>query len=107
MSRLHHLKLLLRGYRLAAWRLVIYILMILLFPILIFMPKRIINNCDKIISDFLLKILWFIWRLIRALLLFTLVLVLFVLSPILWPIYLGIAFFWPGFVINLFSIKLF
>ena len=71
------------------------------------MPKRIINNCDKIISDFLLKLLWFIWRLMRACLLITLVLVLFVLSPILWPIYLGIAFFWPGFVINLFSIKLF
>ena len=107
MSSLHHLNLLFRGYCISAWRLVIYIFMIILFPILIFMPKRIINNCDKIISDFLLKILWGAWRVIRACLLIALVLVLFVLSPILWPIYLGIAFFCPGFVINLFSIKLF
>ena len=71
------------------------------------MPKRIINNSDKIISNILQKIFWFIWRLIRACLLITLVTVLFVLSPILWPIYCGIAFFRPRFVINLLGTKLF
>ena len=96
MSRLHHLKLLLRGYRLAAWRLVIYILMILLFPILIFMPKRIINNCDKIISDFLLKILWFIWRVIKKSFFIALVLVLIPLTPILiiWAWLCGTLWAW-------------
>ena len=107
MSRLHHLKLLLRGYRLAAWRLVIYILMILLFPILIFMPKRIINNCDKIISDFLLKIPWFIWRVIKTSLLILLALIIFLLGPILWPVYLGILVLFPRFAAYIMSIKIF
>ena len=80
---------------------------VFLLPILFFCPASVSENFGDKVDSFLLKTLWFIWRLIRALLLFTLVLVLFVLSPILWPIYLGIAFFWPGFVINLFSIKLF
>ena len=80
---------------------------VFLLPILFFCPASVSDNFGDKVDSFLLKILWFIWRLIRALLLFTLVLVLFVLSPILWPIYLGIAFFWPGFVINLLSIKLF
>ena len=107
MSRLHHLKLLLRGYRLAAWRLVIYILMILLFPILIFLPKRIINNCDKIISDFLLKILWVIWRVIKTSLLILLALIIFLLGPILWPVYLGILVLFPRFAAYIMSIKIF
>ena len=89
------------------WFLFVFILLIILLPILIFLPHKIMFNFGEITTNIALKFLWFIWRLIRACLLFTLVLVLFVLSPILWPIYLGIAFFWPGFVINLFSIKLF
>ena len=92
---------------LIVWRLFTLLLMIISLPVLFFLPQEIMQNFDEIVNRIALKILWFICRLIRACLLITLVLVLFVLSPILWPIYLGIAFFWPGFVINLFSIKLF
>ncbi len=103
MSRLHHLKLLLRGYRLAAWRLVIYILMILLFPILIFLPKRIINNCDKIISDFLLKILWFIWCVIKLCFFIVFAIILMLITPVLiiWPPLCVAIWVWAG------SIKIF
>ena len=89
------------------WEIVLMILLAVSIPILFFCPLNVTKNFDETVTKAALKTLWFIWRLIRALLLFTLVLVLFVLSPILWPIYCGIAFFWPGFVINLFSIKLF
>ena len=89
------------------WVLLLLLLKLLLFPVWFFLPEIYLEKFDETVTKAALKILWFLWRLIRACLLFTLVLVLFVLSPILWPIYLGIAFFWPGFVINLFSIKLF
>ena len=107
MSSLHHLKLLLRGYRIATWRLVIYIFMIILFPILIFMPKSVINNCDKIISNFLLKILRFIWRVLKVCLLILLALIIFLLGPILWPVYLGILVLRPKFAAYILSIKIF
>ena len=89
------------------WEIFLMILLVVSIPILFFCPVDVTKNFDEIVNKIALKILWFIWRLIRAFLLITLVLVLFVLSPILWPIYLGIAFFWPGFVIYLLSIKLF
>ena len=89
------------------WVLLLLLLKLLLFPVWFFLPEIYLEKFDETVTKAALKILWFLWRLIRACLLFTLVLVLFVLSPILWPIYLGIAFFCPGFVINLFSIKLF
>ena len=89
------------------WCSFVFILLIILLPILIFLPHKIMINFGEITTNIALKILWGTWRVIRACLLITLVLVLFVLSPILWPIYLGIAFFWPGFVIYLLSIKIF
>ena len=60
------------------------------------MPKRIINNCDKIISDFLLKILWFIWRLIKKSFFIALVLVLIPLTPVLiiWAWLCGTLWAW-------------
>ena len=88
--------------------LILAILKILLLPIVFILPNRFIENFDDIIINATLKTLWFFWRVVRTCLLFTLTLVLFVLSPILWPIYLGIAFFWPGFVRKLlFETKLF
>ena len=89
------------------WFLFVFILLIILLPILIFLPHKIMINFGEITTNIALKILWIIWRLIRACLLITLVTVLFVLSPILWPIYCGIAFFRPRFVINLLGTKLF
>ena len=107
MSSLHHLKLLFRRYRIAAWRIVILVFIIILFPVLIFMPKRIINNCDKIISNFLLQILWVIWRVIKTSLLILLALIIFLLGPILWPVYLGILVLFPRFAAYIMSIKIF
>ena len=103
MSSLHHLNLLFRGYCISAWRLVIYIFMIILFPILIFMPKRIINNCDKIISDFLLKILWFIWCVIKLCFFIVFALILMLITPVLiiWPPLCVAIWVWAG------SIKIF
>ena len=92
---------------LIVWRLFTLLLMIISLPVLFFLPQEIMQNFDEIVNRIALKILWFICRLIRACLLITLVLVLFVLSPILWPIYCGIAFFRPRFVINLLGTKLF
>lgn len=83
------------------------ILLVVSIPILFFCPLNVTKNFDEIVNRTALKILWVTWRVIRTCLLITLVLVLFVLSPILWPIYLGIAFFWPGFVVNLLGTKLF
>ena len=92
---------------LIVWRLFTLLLMTISLPVLFFLPHEIMQNFDEIVNRIALKILWFIWRLIRACLLITLVTVLFVLSPILWPIYCGIAFFRPRFVINLLGTKLF
>ncbi len=103
MSSLHHLNLLLRGYRIAAWRLVIYIFMIILFPILIFMPKRIINNSDKIISNILQKILWFTWCVIKLCFFIVFALILMLITPVLiiWPPLCVAIWVWAG------SIKIF
>ena len=67
------------------------------------MPKRIINNCDKIISDFLLKILWFIWCVIKLCFFIVFALILMLITPVLiiWPPLCVAIWVWAG------SIKIF
>ena len=90
------------------WRLFTLLLMIIFLPVLFFLPTEIMQNFDDIVANFALKILRIIWRVMKACSLILIVLILFVLSPILWPIYLGIAVLRPRFVIDLlFDTKIF
>lgn len=90
------------------WYLFIILLFTILLPILIFLPREKVQNFDQIVTNFALKILCGIWRVIKVCSLIVFALILFVLSPILWPIYLGIAVLRPRFVIDLlFDTKIF
>ena len=89
------------------WFLFVFILLIILLPILIFLPHKIMINFGQITTDIALKILWVIWRVIKTSLLILLALIIFLLGPILWPVYLGILVLFPRFAAYIMSIKIF
>ena len=89
------------------WYLFVCLLSIVLIPIFIFLPQSFTSNFNKIITKAILKILWFIWRVIKTSLLILLALIIFLLGPILWPVYLGILVLFPRFAAYIMSIKIF
>ena len=78
------------------WFLFVFILLIILLPILIFLPHKIMINFGQITTDIALKILWFIWRVIKKSFFIALVLVLIPLTPILiiWAWLCGTLWAW-------------
>ena len=91
----------------AIWYLFLLILHIFLIPIFLFLPDKIVENFDQIVINVSLKILWFIWRVLKVCLLILLALIIFLLGPILWPVYLGILVLRPNFAAYILSIKIF
>ena len=67
------------------------------------MPKRIINNSDKIISNILQKIFWFTWCVIKLCFFIVFALILMLITPVLiiWPPLCVAIWVWAG------SIKIF
>ena len=67
------------------------------------MPKRIINNSDKIISNILQKILWITWCVIKLCFFIVFALILMLITPVLiiWPPLCVAIWVWAG------SIKIF
>jgi len=94
-------------FLLKLWVLFILFLFIILFPILIFLPKKIMLNFADIVETAALKLLKFIWRVLKTCLLILLTLIIFLLGPILWPVYLGILVLCPRFAAYIMSIKIF
>ena len=65
------------------WYLFVCLLSIVLIPIFIFLPQSFTSNFDKIITKAALKILWFIWCVIKKSFFIVLALVLIPLTPVL------------------------
>ena len=78
------------------WFLFVFILLIILLPILIFLPDKIMFNFGEITTNIALKTLWFIWRLIKKSFFIALVLVLIPLTPVLiiWAWLCGTLWAW-------------
>ena len=78
------------------WYLFVCLLSIVLIPIFIFLPQSFTSNFNKIITKAALKILWFIWRLIKLCFFITLGLVLIPLTPVLiiWAWLCGTLWAW-------------
>ena len=80
---------------------------VLLLPVLIFCPPSVSENFGDKVDYFLLKFLRVAWRVIKTSLLILLALIIFLLGPILWPVYLGILVLFPRFAAYIMSIKIF
>ena len=65
------------------WWLFVIFLFIILLPILIFLPRKIMLNFAEIVTNFALKILWLIWRMMKCSFFIALALVLIPLTPVL------------------------
>ena len=78
------------------WFLFVFILLIILLPILIFLTHKIMINFGQITTDIALKILWFIWRVIKKSFFIVLALVLIPLTPVLiiWAWLCGTLWAW-------------
>ena len=78
------------------WYLFVCLLSIVLIPIFIFLPQSFTSNFNKIITKAALKILWFIWRVIKKSFFIALVLVLIPLTPVLiiWAWLCGTLWAW-------------
>ena len=94
-------------FLLKLWVLFIFFLFIILFPILIFLPKKIMLNFADIVEHVALKLLKLIWRVLKVCLLILFALIIFLLGPILWPVYLGILVLRPQFAAAIMNIKIF
>ena len=90
-----------------SWILLLLLIKILLYPVLYFLPETTIEKFDENVTKAALKILWVIWRVIKTSLLILLALIIFLLGPILWPVYLGILVLFPRFAAYIMSIKIF
>ena len=91
----------------AIWYLILLILRIFLIPFIFFFSEKFIENFDEIITNAALKLLKIIWRVLMVCLLILLALIIFLLGPILWPVYLGILVLRPQFAAYILSIKIF
>ena len=76
---------------------------VLLLPILIFCPASISENFGDKVDSFLLKILWFIWCVIKLCFFIVFALILMLITPVLiiWPPLCVAIWVWAG------SIKIF
>ena len=81
---------------LIVWRLFTLLLMIISLPVLFFLPQEIMQNFDEIVNKIALKILWFIWRVIKKSFFIALALVLIPLTPVLiiWAWLCGTLWAW-------------
>ena len=81
---------------LIVWRLFTLLLMIISLPVLFFLPQEIMQNFDEIVNKIALKILWFLWRVIKKSFFIALVLVLIPLTPVLiiWAWLCGTLWAW-------------
>ena len=73
----------------------------------IFLPKKIMLNFADIVETAALSLLKIIWRVLKVCLLILLALIIFLLGPILWPVYLGILVLRPKFAAYILNIKIF
>ena len=85
------------------WFLFVFILLIILLPILIFLPHKIMINFGQITTDIALKILWFVWRVIKLCFFIVFAIILMLITPVLiiWPPLCVAIWVWAG------SIKIF
>jgi len=85
------------------WYLFVCLLSIVLIPIFIFLPQSITSNFDKIITKAALKILWFIWCVIKLCFFIVFAIILMLITPVLiiWPPLCVAIWVWAG------SIKIF
>ena len=85
------------------WFLFVFILLIILLPILIFLPHKIMINFGQITTDIALKILWFIWCVIKLCFFIVFAIILMLITPVLiiWPPFCVAIWVWAG------SIKIF
>ena len=85
------------------WYLFVCLLSIVLIPIFIFLPQSFTSNFDKIITKAALKILWFIWCVIKLCFFIVFAIILMLITPVLiiWPPLCVAIWVWAG------SIKIF
>ena len=78
------------------WEIILMILLVVSIPILFFCPLEVTKNFNKIVNRIALKILWFIWRVIKKSFFIALVLVLIPLTPVLiiWAWLCGTLWAW-------------
>ena len=91
----------------AIWYLILLILRIFLIPFIFFLSEKFIADFADIITNASLTFLKIIWRVLKTCLLILLTLIIFLLGPILWPVYLGILVLFPRFAAYIMSIKIF
>ena len=91
----------------AIWYLILLILRIFLIPFIFFLSDKFLADFDDIMTNAALKLLWIIWRVLKVCLLILFALVIFLLGPILWPVYLGILVLRPQFAAYILRIKIF
>ena len=90
----------------AIWCLILLILRIFLIPFIFFLSKNFIVNFDQIITNAALTLFKIIWRVLKVCLLILFGLIIFLLGPILWPVYLGILVLRPQLAAYILSIKI-
>ena len=78
------------------WEMILMVLLVVSIPILFFCPLDVTKNFDEIVNKIALKILWFIWRVIKKSFFIALVLVLIPLTPVLiiWAWLCGTLWAW-------------
>ena len=88
---------------LIVWRLFTLLLIIISLPVLFFLPQEIMQNFDEIVNRIALKILWFIWCVIKLCFFIVFALILMLITPVLiiWPPLCVAIWVWAG------SIKIF
>ena len=88
--------------------LIILVIPFLIIPVYAFLPSSIKKNFGQRVSKAALKLRRILWRVLKFCLFLIFALVLFALSPLLWPVYLGIAALRPEAVVKfLYNTKVF
>lgn len=87
--------------------LIILVIPFLIIPIYAFLPSSIKKNFGQRVSKALLKLLRFIWRLLKLCLYILLAVVIIALGSFLWPVYLGILILRPQLADYILSRKIF
>jgi len=87
----------------AIWYLFLLFLHILLIPVFLLLPDKIVENFDQIVNNAALKILWIIWCVIKLCFFIVFALILMLITPVLiiWPPLCVAIWVWAG------SIKIF
>ena len=85
------------------WFLLLLLLKLLLFPVWFFLPETYLEKFDETVTKAALKILWFIWCVIKLCFFIVFALILMLITPVLiiWPPLCVAIWVWAG------SIKIF